>query len=119
MKKIATVALQALESADKALYATDWVENYRDLYKSWVEFRRQSAGSVVSMTEWRDSVSSHFKSLIAHYKEGKADRSMWIESFNLRATITVMGGYRDCPKWEVDVAVAIVDHSNKTKVYAA
>lgn len=119
MKKIATVALQALESADKALYAPDWVENYRDLYKSWVEFRRQSGNFTKSMNEWRDSVSSHYKSLIEHYKSGKADRSMWIESMNLRASITVMGGFRDYRQWEVDVAVMVIDHSNKTKVYTA
>jgi hypothetical protein len=81
--------------------------------------RRQTGSETLSIGDWRGHVSSYFKSLIAHYKEGKADRSMWIESMNLRASITVMGGFRDCPKWEVDVAVMVIDHGNKTKVYAA
>lgn len=119
MKKIASVAIAALESADKSLYAPDWTDMYRDLYKSWTEMRRQSGSSTKSMTEWRDSVSSHIKGLIQHYKDGAADRAMWLESLNIRCAITVMGGYRHRPKWEVDVAVMVVDHSNKTKVYVA
>lgn len=117
MKSIATIAIQTLESADKSLYAFDWADKYRDLHRAWLEMRRQTGNFSLSMNEWRDSVSSHFKSLIAYYKNGGKSRSMWVESMNFRATITVMGGYKDSPKWEVDIAVAIVDHSNKTKVY--
>jgi hypothetical protein len=119
MKSIAQVATLALESADKDLYSDGWADKYRDLHRAWLEMRRQNGGFTKSMNEWRDSVSSHIKSLIDHYKDGKADRSMWVESMNLRASITVMGGLRGCSKWEVDVAVGIVDHSNKTRVFVA
>lgn len=119
MKSIAQVAILALETADKSLYAPDWAEKYRDLHRSWLEMRRQTGGFTKSMNEWRDLVSSHLKGVIAYYKNGGKSRSMWIESTNLRASITVMGGLRESRKWEVDVAVVIIDHSNKTKVYVA
>jgi hypothetical protein len=122
MKTIASVAIKHLESADKSLYAFDWAEKYRDTYRAWLEFRRQSGGLTVPLNEWRDSVSSTIKGMVEHYKqpENRAnDRCYWSETFNYRVSITVMGGYRECPKWEVDIAVMVIDHSNKCRLTVA
>jgi hypothetical protein len=120
MKTIASVAIKALESADKSLYAADWAEQYRDTYRGWLEMRRQSGSFTVPMNEWRDSVSSVIKGMVEHYKQnGVNDRHYWSETFNYRVSITVMGGYREYPQWEVDVAVMLIDHSNKCRLTAA
>jgi hypothetical protein len=122
MKKISEVAIKHLEAADKSLYAADWAEQYRDTYRAWLEIRRQSGGFTVPMNEWRDSVSSVIKGMVEHYKqpENRAnDRHFWTDTFNFRVSITVMDGYRECPKWEVDVAVMVIDHNNKCRLTAA
>jgi hypothetical protein len=122
MKTIASVAIKHLEAADKSLYADGWAENYRDTHRAWLEMRRQNGGEPKDMNEWRDMVSSIVKGMIAHYQgdEDRAnDRSYWSETCNLRVAITVMGGYRKYPKWEVDIVVMVVDHSCKCHLTAA
>jgi hypothetical protein len=122
MKTIASVAIKHLEAADKSLYAFDWAEKYRDTYRAWLEIRRQSGSFTVPMNEWRDSVSSTIKGMVEHYKqpENRAnDRCYWNDTFNYRVAITVMGGYRKYPQWEVDIAVMVIDHSNKCRLTAA
>jgi len=121
-KPISSIAIKALESADKSLYADGWADNYRDTHRAWLEMRRQNGGETKAMNEWRDSVSSLIKGMIDHYQrdEDRAnDRSYWSESFNIRVAITVMGGYRKFPKWEVDVVVMVVDHGCKCRLTAA
>jgi hypothetical protein len=118
MKKISTVALKALEAARMALYADGWSERNYDLYKAWIEMRRQKNLNLIHyMEEWRDYVNNLLTTLIDHYKTGNTDRAMWVESMNLRVSITVMGGLRAQPKWEVDVVVMVVDHCNKTTLH--
>ena len=116
MKTIAAVAISALESTRKSLVAPEWHKENYDLYKSWMVMR--DATLTKSMNEWRDDVDSLIYSLIESYKSGIKDRSHWVESGNMRVAVTVMGGLRDCPKWEVDVSLSVTDHKTRNMVYA-
>lgn len=113
MKKISTVAIAALHAADKGLYSPNWDKRLYDTYKSWVALRG-SKDNITNMNEWRDAVSSIIKGMVGHY-EGTTDRAndrcYWSETFNLRVAITVMGGYRKYPTWEVDIAITPIDHT--------
>jgi hypothetical protein len=70
-----------------------------------------------SMNEWRDFVSSLMYGLIEDYKNGSKDRNLWTESGNMRISANVMGGFKDCPKWEVYVSISVTDHKVRNRIY--
>ncbi len=111
MKKIAAVAIAALENKQKSLSALGWGNDYHDLYMCWAEMRRQNGGEIYSKSEWRDTVVSLISDLIDHYKSGSNERYHSWETANLKVSMHVMCGFKRCPKWETDVCVSIVDHT--------
>jgi len=118
MKKIATVAIAALESARKSLVEPGWDKENYDLYKSWMVMR--DASNTSSMNEWRDFICRLIDGLIFEYKKESKSinlRDHWTESGNMHVGVCVMGGYRQYSKWEVAVRINVTDHKDRNRVY--
>lgn len=114
MRTIASVAVQHLEAFDKALFAPGWDDRLKHTFCAWNAMRASDNLGHCNMNEWRDTVSRTVKSMINAYKTGETkDRNYWSETYSIRVSITIMAGFKDCPKWQVDICLGVVDHGLK------
>ena len=106
MKTIASVAIKALEQADKNLYGPGWAANLYDTYRAW----QIMSGKSMSMNAWRDFISEKIKQMILGYKGlNSKERFHWNRSMCICVSIYVMGGIKS--KYETDVTITVIDHS--------
>lgn len=115
MKTIASVAIAALESASENLSK----DTYKNLFAAWYAMRCFTDGKLVLVSDWLETVKRLYNELIERYKHGEKNRELWAETFNIRVSVSIMGGYKDYPCWEVAVSVSITDHTDKNTRYTA
>lgn len=113
MRTIANVATASLNQLKDTLCTPEWNagEGY-NLYKAWVEMRRHNGYPIVQPNEWRNTIHRMIDGMIREYNNPSEykniqKRSHWTSTFNLRVCVTVMGGYRNWPKWETECKVFI------------
>jgi hypothetical protein len=115
-KTIASAAIKKLEEVRKSFFEFQWFEKHRDIYKAWVEIRRQKNMAFSQPNEWRAQVVDKIDMALENYKHGdksaKRGRFYWVAGCNMRVTCHVMGGFKSTPAWpyealDADVAVLV------------
>ena len=118
MRTIASVAIEALDKFKAELQSAEGYYKYRPLWLGWREVRKINGGTITSpyYLDWRDKVVNIVDSMKENYSKGdKFHRRMrwyWLETYNMRVEISVMGGYKDenAKEWEPECKVVVCQH---------
>lgn len=117
MKTIANVAIPALEELKQRLL-TD-LHSFHPMWLAWREIRKQGNSDAVNTecpASWRALLIDHIHELQDRYKHGskfdKRTRDTFTETANMRVVISIMGGYKDAPRWEVECNPVITHYDS-------